>query len=154
MSGTIDDDFMFDTFISYDKADKKWVTGTLVRKLEDANIKVCWDDRDFEPGKTVIDNKLNAICSSSSTIVVLSPDYVENEDLWSQLNRRCGFDDQEIIKEFQVIPVTVTSCKVPNIFAPLWKLDWTNELTKPFFWDKLTQSVKSFSDGKLDKHLL
>ncbi len=142
MSGTIEEEFLYDVFISYHESDIEWVAESLITFFEGEGIRVCWDNRDFEPGKTVIENKLNAICSSSATVVVLTPDYAKNEDIWTEMNNRCGWDNDEIVEEFCLIPVVLKTCEIPDIFKPLWKLNWTNLATRKFFWTKLIQCFK------------
>ena len=138
---------MFDAFISYHEADKEWVTEELLKHLDEQGFTVCWDDRDFEPGRTIIENKLNALCSSACTLVILSTDYAGEEDLWSTLNEKCGVDKHEILNEFNLVPVLLKQCKVPDLFRPLWKLDWTNKAAKKYFWKKLIHTVKRITEG-------
>lgn len=135
----------YDVFISYHESDKEWVTEELLKHLEDESLSVCWDDRDFEPGKTIIENKLNSLCSSACTVVVLTPNYGTDEDLWSILIDKCHVDSQEIIREFNLVPILLQQCKVSDLFAPLWKLDWTNKVAQKFFWKKLIQTVKKIA---------
>eukprot|EP00795_Rhopilema_esculentum_P005330 gene5330-500_t len=145
MTGQIKLKLMFDTFVSYHESDKNWVTENLIQHLEDQHIIVCWDDRDFEPGRTVIENKLSSLCSSACTIIVLSPEYVEHENLWSVLQEKCGVDRCQLLNELNLIPVLFRPCKVPELFQTLWKLDWTNKSVKKFFWEKLTKTVRNFT---------
>lgn len=148
MSRFLADGIVFDAFLSYHESDKEWVTQELIRHLEDEGTAVCWDDRDFQPGKTIIENKLNALCSSACTLVILTPNYVRDETLWITLNEQCGVDKKDIINELNLIPILLKQCKVPDIFVPLWKLDWTNKAAKEFFWKKLTVTVKNIIEGK------
>ena len=141
MSGMVAKGKIYDVFISYHESDKEWVTEQLLQHLEDENFSVCWDDRDFEPGKTIIENKLNGLCSSSCTVVVLTSKYGADEDLWTTLIEKCCVNAPEIIREFRLLPILLRQCKVPDLFAPLWKLDWTNKVAQKFFWKKLTQAI-------------
>ena len=43
-------EYRYDVFISYSHADKAWVSGELLPRLEEAGLKVCIDQRDFRPG--------------------------------------------------------------------------------------------------------
>ena len=140
---------VFDVFISYHASDKDWVTEELLKHLEGEAFSVCWDDRDFEPGKTIIENKLNALCSSACTVVVLSTNYTNDEDLWPILIEKCNVSKQEILREFNLVPILLEECKVVDLFSPLWKLDWTNKMARRFFWAKLIQTVRRITGNLL-----
>ena len=43
-------DFTYDAFISYNSKDEAWVRGEMLPRLEKANLRVCIDYQDFEPG--------------------------------------------------------------------------------------------------------
>lgn len=148
MSGDIEEKYAFDTFVSYHETDKEWVTESLIKLLEDEGIAVCWDDRDFELGKTVIENKLNALCSSASTIAVISPEYSEDEELWLHLRKISGLTNEKIVEKFLIIPVVFRDGQIPDLFKPIWKLDWTNQTARKFFWSKLVQSIKKQRNSK------
>eukprot|EP00794_Sanderia_malayensis_P012829 gene12829-14145_t len=154
MSGTIEEEYEYDAFISYHEKDAEWVADAVIRVLEEEDIKVCWDSRDFEPGRKILENKLNAICSSATIVVILSPDYARDESIWTEMNARCGWENEEIIKEFYIIPVIFKTCAVPDIFEPLWMLDWTNMATRKFFWSKLVQSIKKQQNRKCKHNVL
>ena len=147
MSSMFHKGIVYDAFLSYHESDREWVTEDLLKILEDNGLSVCWDIRDFEPGKTVIENKLHALCSSACTLVVLTPNYVTSEALWNILNEECGIDKKEIYTQFNLVPILLVQCRVPDVFVPLWKIDLTNNAVKMFFGKKLVQTVKKFVDG-------
>jgi hypothetical protein len=43
-------EFDYDVFISYSHADKAWVRGELLKRLDAAGLHACIDFRDFRPG--------------------------------------------------------------------------------------------------------
>jgi len=145
---------VFDVFISYHASNKDWVTKELLKHLEEEAFSVCWDDRDFEPGRTIIENKLNALCSSTCTVVVLTTHYTTDEDLWPTLIEKCNVKKQEILREFNLVPILLEECKVSDIFSPLWKLDWTNKIARRFFWTKLIQTVRRITERNIQKGAL
>eukprot|EP00794_Sanderia_malayensis_P017758 gene17758-19531_t len=127
-----------DVFICYSSQDKEWVRKTLKKTLEDNNLKVCIDYKDFAPGAHIIENISGAIDRSRKTIAVLSPDYVTsawcNEELQMALGR--------IEDRHQVIPVMYRQCTVPNFLTTRTYLDWCNPDIQPLFWDQLIQAIR------------
>uniref|UniRef100_A0AAY5KKE7 TIR domain-containing protein n=1 Tax=Esox lucius TaxID=8010 RepID=A0AAY5KKE7_ESOLU len=72
--------YQFDAFISYNAHDEPWVKGELLPELEEGQgWKLCLHHRDFQPGKSIIDNITDAIYGSRKTISVISHRYLESE---------------------------------------------------------------------------
>uniref|UniRef100_A0A8C3B7B0 TIR domain-containing protein n=1 Tax=Cairina moschata TaxID=8855 RepID=A0A8C3B7B0_CAIMO len=42
------------------------------------NLKACYHERDFIPGKTIIENMVESIQGSQKIVLVLSPDFVQS----------------------------------------------------------------------------
>ena len=136
-----DVEYEYDVFICYSSQDKTWVRKTLLPTLQNHNLQVCIDYKDFAPGSHIIKNISDAIDRSRKTIAVLSPDYVVsawcNEELQMALSR--------IEDRHQVIPLMYRMCKVPNFLHHRTYLDWCNPDIKPMFWEQL---IKAIDDGK------
>ncbi|MBM4257237.1 MAG: TIR domain-containing protein [Deltaproteobacteria bacterium] len=56
--------YRYDVFISYSHVDRGWVWGELLPRLEQAGLRVCIDDRDFEIGTPSLINMERAADSS------------------------------------------------------------------------------------------
>ncbi|XP_062068802.1 toll-like receptor 6 [Lepus europaeus] len=69
----------FHAFISYSEHDSAWVKSELVPNLEKEDIRVCLHERDFVPGKSIVENIINCIEKSYKSIFVLSPNFVQSE---------------------------------------------------------------------------
>ena len=65
----------FDVFLSYSTVDREWVETVLLKFLECRNYKVCFGERDFKIGKSLVGSIASAIMKSRKTISVLSPDF-------------------------------------------------------------------------------
>lgn len=71
--------FQFHAFISYSEHDSAWVKNELVPCLEKEGIRICLHERNFVPGKSIVENIINCIEKSYKSIFVLSPNFVQSE---------------------------------------------------------------------------
>ncbi|KAM4854389.1 toll-like receptor 6 [Thomomys bottae] len=71
--------FQYHAFISYSEQDSAWVKNELVPCLEKDNIQICLHERNFVPGKSIVENIINCIEKSYKSIFVLSPNFVQSE---------------------------------------------------------------------------
>jgi hypothetical protein len=73
----------FDVFISYSHLDKEFVEDFMVQNLEDETNEVKYQcllhERDFMPGRPIIDQITEAVDNSSCTMIVLSTNFVESQ---------------------------------------------------------------------------
>ncbi|XP_006895470.1 PREDICTED: toll-like receptor 6 [Elephantulus edwardii] len=69
----------FHAFISYSENDSVWVRDELLPHLENEDIRICLHERNFLPGKSIIENIINCIEKSYKSIFVLSPNFVRSE---------------------------------------------------------------------------
>ena len=73
----------FDVFISYSNLDKEFVEDFMVPNLEDETNEVKYQcllhERDFMPGRPIIDQITQAVDKSSCTMIVLSTNFVKSQ---------------------------------------------------------------------------
>uniref|UniRef100_A0A8C6WCY1 Toll-like receptor 1 n=1 Tax=Nannospalax galili TaxID=1026970 RepID=A0A8C6WCY1_NANGA len=69
----------FHAFISYSSHDSAWVKSELLPNLEKDDIRICLHERNFVPGKSIVENIINFIEKSHKSIFVLSPHFVQSE---------------------------------------------------------------------------
>ncbi|KAM8803918.1 toll-like receptor 6 [Rhynchonycteris naso] len=69
----------FHAFISYSAHDSAWVKNELVPCLEKEDMRICLHERNFVPGKSIVENIINCIEKSYKSIFVLSPNFVQSE---------------------------------------------------------------------------
>lgn len=69
----------FHAFLSYSQKNGEWVRGRLLPKLESGGLRVCHHERDFVPGKTIVQNILRCVEQSRRCVFVLSSDFVQSE---------------------------------------------------------------------------
>lgn len=118
--------FALDVFISYSHKDEAWVTKTLLPKLEDADLKVCIDFRDFKAGRASIFNMQDAVRSCQRTLLVLTPNWFASE--WALFESiLIGRSSPAGLKE-RLIPALLQPCEMPpdaDFIANLTYVDLT-----------------------------
>ena len=69
--------FAFDVFISYSQANEDWVKKKLIPTLEESEPKlsVCYHERDFAAGKSIVENIVDSLDTSRKCLLVLSEEY-------------------------------------------------------------------------------
>ncbi|KAI4897726.1 hypothetical protein NFI96_005387 [Prochilodus magdalenae] len=90
--------FQYDAFISYNITDEPWVMEELLPNLEnDQGWRLCLHHRDFQPGRSITDNIIDAIYNSRKTICLISRNYLNSN--WCsqeiQVARFRHFDEQK-----------------------------------------------------------
>ncbi|XP_040176692.1 uncharacterized protein LOC120909103 [Rana temporaria] len=123
----------YHVFISYSTGDSIWVSG-LIHKLEDSfpDLKICFHERDFVPGKTIIDNMIECIQSSQKTVMVLSPVFVRSR--WCLFEANLSMF-QDCMLQKAIVPIMLKPCAIPLYLSHLTYLEADDEQ----FFDKLTQ---------------
>lgn len=139
---------LYHAFISYSRADAEWVRRELLRRLESAEppYRLCIHERDFVPGRWIIDNIVENIENSAKVIFVLSRSFVDSEwcnyELYFAHQRAVGLGYQDVIL---VVKEPIDVRGLPRRFARLRKmlgsrtyLEWPREPSRqPFFWMQL-----------------
>ncbi|XP_070209266.1 toll-like receptor 13 [Littorina saxatilis] len=75
--------FDYDVFVSYASEDLPWVREHLMPELEDRlGLRLCVHERDFIPGKNIVENIADCVESSKKILMVFSNDFVRSQ--WCQ----------------------------------------------------------------------
>ncbi|KAK7108145.1 toll-like receptor 13 [Littorina saxatilis] len=75
--------FDFDVFVSHDSDDSLWVRKHLMSELEDRlGLRLCLHERDFIPGRDIVDNIATMVQSSKKVLMVFSNAFVASQ--WCQ----------------------------------------------------------------------
>ncbi|XP_073422980.1 toll-like receptor 2 [Dendrobates tinctorius] len=141
-------EYAYHAFISYSYSDADWVRGVLLPRLENSNppYRVCIHERDFLPGRWIIDNIIENIENSRKIIFVLSHNFVNSEwcnyELYFAHQRAIGHAFEDVIL---VVKENVSMEDLPKRFCRLRKmlstktyLEWPlEENRQPFFWVQL-----------------
>ncbi|OCT66619.1 toll-like receptor 2 [Xenopus laevis] len=138
----------YHAFISYSHSDADWVRAELLYRLENCSppYRICIHERDFLPGKWIIDNIIENIENSRKIIFVLSHNFVNSEwcnyELYFAHQRAIGHAFEDVIL---VVKEKVTMEDLPKRFHKLRKmlrtktyLEWPSEQNRQhFFWIQL-----------------
>lgn len=140
--------FAYHAFISYSSSDAEWVRQELLQRLEASAppYRVCIHERDFTPGRWIIDNIIENIENSRKVIFILSRSFVDSEwcnyELYFAHQRAVGMGFEDVIL---VVKETIDPQALPNKFCKLRKmlstktyLEWPAEPSRQaFFWVQL-----------------
>lgn len=115
--------FKYDLFISYSPDDRDWVHQTLLPRLEDENLRICIEDRDFKPGKPRLVNIEQAVKHSRKTLIVLTPAWIE--DKWKEFEALLLQSDDPAGRKGRMIPLRLKPCEAPRRIDILTEIDFT-----------------------------
>uniref|UniRef100_A0A452HIF0 TIR domain-containing protein n=1 Tax=Gopherus agassizii TaxID=38772 RepID=A0A452HIF0_9SAUR len=125
----------FHAFISYSERDSLWVKNHLIPNLEkeDGSVQICLHERNFIPGKSIVENIINCIEKSHKSIFVLSPNFVQIPSL--------------ILILLEPIPQYLIPARYHKLKALMAKrtyLEWPKEKSKHgLFWANLKATLNS-----------
>ncbi|KAK9871327.1 hypothetical protein WA026_011594 [Henosepilachna vigintioctopunctata] len=97
----IDEDKIYDAFISYSHKDEDFVTDNIISTLESGEqpYKLCIHVRDFIPGELIHTQILNSVKSSRRTIVILSTSFLES--VWGKLEFKTAHTEAMLEEELE-----------------------------------------------------
>uniref|UniRef100_A0A8C5W0S6 Toll-like receptor n=1 Tax=Microcebus murinus TaxID=30608 RepID=A0A8C5W0S6_MICMU len=140
----------FHAFISYSEHDSVWVKNELVPCLEKEDIRICLHERNFVPGKSIVENIINCIEKSYKSIFVLSPHFVQSEWCHYELyfahhNLFHEGSDNLILILLEPIPQNIIPSKYHKLKALMAQrtyLEWPKEKSKRgLFWANLRAAI-------------
>ncbi|KAM4045078.1 toll-like receptor 8 [Anomaloglossus baeobatrachus] len=140
---------LYDAFITYDDKDSDvsdWVYNDLCHQLEekgDRHIFLCLEERDWEPGKAVIDNIAQSINQSKKTVFVLTKKYVKSGKFRTAFYlamQKLMDENMDVIVIVLLQPVLQNSqyLRLRKKICASSILEWpTNPHAKHLFWQKM-----------------
>ncbi|XP_048798173.1 toll-like receptor 1 [Lagopus muta] len=142
----------FHAFISYSERDSLWVKNELIPNLEKGEgcIQLCQHERNFIPGKSIVENIINCIEKSYKSIFVLSPNFVQSEwchyELYFAHHKLFSENsDSLILILLEPIPPYVIPARYHKLKALMAKrtyLEWPKERSKrALFWANLRAAI-------------
>ncbi|XP_022611786.1 uncharacterized protein LOC111229647 [Seriola dumerili] len=127
---TLRDGECYHVFISYSSTDHQW-THPIINQLESFGLQVCYHDRDFIPGRTVLENMSECIQESQKVLLVLSPEFVRSR--WCLLEANMSLF-RDCLERKPIVPVLLQ----PGVSVPLHLCHLTYlEANDPEFMNKL-----------------
>ncbi|XP_025893924.1 toll-like receptor 6, partial [Nothoprocta perdicaria] len=142
----------FHAFISYSARDSLWVTNELIPNLEKGEgcVRLCQHERDFIPGKSIVENIIDCIEKSYKLIFVLSPNFVQSEwchyELYFAHHKLFSeSSDSLILILLEPIPPYIIPARYHKLKALMAKrtyLEWPKERSKhALFWANLRAAI-------------
>ncbi|XP_011363991.1 toll-like receptor 1 [Pteropus vampyrus] len=140
----------FHAFVSYSGHDSFWVKNELLPNLEKEGIRICLHERNFVPGKSIVENIINCIEKSYKSIFVLSPNFVQSEWCHYELyfahhNLFHEGSNNLILILLEPIPkysIPSNYHKLKTLMAQRTYLEWPKEKSKHgLFWANLRASI-------------
>ncbi|OXB67942.1 hypothetical protein ASZ78_005610 [Callipepla squamata] len=142
----------FHAFISYSERDALWVKNELIPSLEkgEGSIRLCRHERNFIPGKSIVENIINCIEKSYKSIFVLSPNFVQSEwchyELYFAHHKLFSENSNSLILILlEPIPPYVIPARYHKLKALMAKrtyLEWPKERSKrALFWANLRAAI-------------
>ncbi|TSK87431.1 Toll-like receptor 6 [Bagarius yarrelli] len=148
----------FHAFVSYSQRNANWVIGQLLPKLEGENpadqkrLRVCHHERDFIPGRPILDNILRCIEQSRCCVFVLSSHFVQSEwchyELYFASHQWItrGMDNIVLIL-LEPLPTYLIPSKYYQLKAMMARrtyLEWPQEKGKQkLFWANLRAALEA-----------
>ncbi|XP_050923932.1 uncharacterized protein LOC127139851 [Lates calcarifer] len=127
---TLRDSECYHVFISYSSTDYQW-THSIINQLESCGLQVCYHERDFIPGRTVLENMSECIQESQKVLLVLSPEFVRSR--WCLLEANMSLF-RDCLERKPIVPVLLQ----PGVSVPLHLCHLTYlEANDPDFMNKL-----------------
>ncbi|PVD39143.1 hypothetical protein C0Q70_01771 [Pomacea canaliculata] len=136
-------DFTYDIFVGYAAEDKKWVMQELLPVVEGQwNLRACVHERDFVPGKHIVDNIADCVQDSRKILMVFSPDYARSE--WCQFELKycqCSVMDRDEVLVLVLLHEMESRDMTSAMFAVLQTttyIEWANgDDACNSFWNRL-----------------
>uniref|UniRef100_A0A673AT83 TIR domain-containing protein n=1 Tax=Sphaeramia orbicularis TaxID=375764 RepID=A0A673AT83_9TELE len=102
---TLRDSERYHVFLSYSSTDYQW-THSVIPQLESCGLRICYNERDFLPGRTVLDNMSECIQESQKVLLVLSSEFVRSR--WCLLEANMSLF-RDCLERKPVVPVLLES---------------------------------------------
>ncbi|NXJ78903.1 TLR1 protein, partial [Trogon melanurus] len=144
----------FHAFISYSERDSLWVKNELIPNLEKGEgcVQLCQHERNFVPGKSIVENIINCIEKSYRSIFVLSPNFVQSEwchyELYFAHHKLFSENSNSLILILlEPIPPYIIPARYHKLKALMAKrtyLEWPKERSKrALFWANLRAAINT-----------
>ncbi|XP_040274920.1 toll-like receptor 1 [Bufo bufo] len=144
-------DYTFHAFVSYSEHDASWVKNILLPNVQSMNnMRICQHERNFTPGRSIVENIINCIDNSYKSIFVLSPHFVQSEwchyELYFAHHKLYTENtDNLILILLEPIPQYIIPSKyfkLKTLMKQRTYLEWPQEKSKhALFWASLRAAI-------------
>jgi tetratricopeptide (TPR) repeat protein len=144
-------DHKYDVFISYSHADRGWVWGELLPRLEESELKVIIDDRDFEIGVPRLTNIERAVDDSRHTLIVLTPDWIESQ--WTEFESLLAGAADPAGRRRRLVPIVLKPCNLPSRISMLTYADFMRPEGREAQMGRLVKSLRPSTQSERARSL-
>lgn len=135
--------YEYDLFVAYAEGDEDWVRGRLTPELEERmGLRLCIHQRDFHPGRHILDNIESSVSVSRKVMMVFSPNFARSD--WCQfeltLCQRHVMDrgDFLVVVYLHEVPERDMTPGMMAILRTYTYLQWSEEPgIAAYFWNNL-----------------
>ncbi|XP_022249763.1 toll-like receptor 13 [Limulus polyphemus] len=143
------EEFLYDAFISYSEDDVAWVSKKLLPALEnkETKLRLCIHERDFDVGRPITENVLQAIVKSRKTILILSKSFVNSKWCMFELHmaqHRLFEDDRDalVLIRFDDLNDKLLTKNIKYLIKTRTYIPWPQtQDEQKLFWLRLINAV-------------
>uniref|UniRef100_A0A3Q1GJN1 Toll-like receptor 1 n=1 Tax=Acanthochromis polyacanthus TaxID=80966 RepID=A0A3Q1GJN1_9TELE len=144
----------FHAFVSYSQHDADWVHNSLLPNLEGpaGGLRICHHEKNFVPGKTIIENIIGCVEKSRRSVFVLSAHFVKSEwchyELYFASHQRLSRgSDSIVLVLLEPLPQYLIPSKYYQLKSMMNRhtyLEWPQERAKHrLFWANLRAALQA-----------
>ncbi|XP_066576572.1 toll-like receptor 1 [Amia ocellicauda] len=148
----VPDGLLFHAFVSYSQHDSVWVKESLLPNLEeDQSFRICQHERNFIPGKSIVENIISCIEKSYRSIFVLSTNFIQSEwchyELYFAHHQLLSENSDKIILILlEPVPqylIPSKFYKLKNMMTKKTYMEWPQDKNKhKLFWANLRAALQ------------
>lgn len=144
----------FHAFVSYSQHDADWVHDSLLPSLEGpaGGLRICHHEKNFVPGKTIIENIMSCVEKSRRSLFVLSAHFVKSEwchyELYFATHQRLARgSDSVVLVLLEPLPQYLIPSKYYQLKTMMGRhtyLEWPQDRAKHrLFWANLRAALQA-----------
>ena len=147
------ENFDYDVFVSFAGEDLPWVRQHLMAKLEtELGLRLCIHERDFVPGKNILNNIVDSVKGSKKFLMVFSRHFTHSP--WCQfeldlcLGHTLDYGDALIITCLGDVASRDLTSTMAAVLETTTYIQWRdNRDAVTSFWDRVTLSLRDIMPG-------
>ena len=147
------ENFDYDVFVSFAGEDLGWVQQHLMAKLEtELGLRLCIHERDFVPGKNILNNIVDSVKGSKKYLMVFSRHFTHSP--WCQfkldlcLGHTLDYGDALIVTCLGDVASRDVTSTMAAVLETTTYIQWRdNRDAVTSFWDRVTLSLRDIMQG-------
>lgn len=142
----------FHAFVSYSQRDADWVRDRLLPNLEAGGLRICHHEKNFVPGRTIINNIMTCVEASRRCVFVLSAHFVKSnwchyELYFASHQHLARSSDSVVLVLLEPVPQYLIPSKyyqLKSMMARHTYLEWPQDRGKQrLFWANLRAALQA-----------